>query len=566
MTISRFAFYGRVSTEDQQDPASSKQWQMSRAQSTIDPAGGVIVAEFFDIGKSRSLPWKRRPESAALLETFKDPARGFDAVVVGEPARAFSGNQFGLTFPVFVHYGVELWVPEVGGKVDPGSDAHDLVMSLYGGMSKGERNRIKIRVRSAMAAQAQHEGRFLGGRPPYGYLLADAGAHPNPGKAAIGQRLHGLEPDPIAAPIVARIFREYLNGSGLYSIAEGLTGDDIPSPAAHDPARNRHRDGRAWSKSAVRAILGNPRYTGRNVWNRQRRDEVLVDVEDVAAGHQTKLRWNDKSTWIWSEKPTHEALVSGEDFAKVQDQMAAGAHRPSPMKGRATGRRYALSGLVHCAACGRRMQGTFAHDTARYRCRFPSEYALANKVDHPLTAYVKESAILPRLDSWLAELFDEDNLEAACEALAMSGESDEAAEARAEAARRRLRDCEQRLAKYRQTLDAGAEAAVVAGWMAEVQGERLRAEAELAAASPGGKLTKAQIQDLVHELRDICRSVATADPKDKAEIYAELGVRVTYDPQSRLVSASAGPCTTERVGGGNGTMNPLPHITGELHL
>jgi hypothetical protein len=55
-------------------------------------------------------------------------------------------------------------------------------MSLYGGMSKGERNRIKIRVRSAMAAQAATEGRFLGGRPPYGYRLVDLGAHPSPGR------------------------------------------------------------------------------------------------------------------------------------------------------------------------------------------------------------------------------------------------------------------------------------------------------------------------------------------------------------------------------------------------
>jgi len=31
---------------------------------------------------------------------------------------------------VFVHYGIELSVPEIGGKVDPGSHAHDLVMSL----------------------------------------------------------------------------------------------------------------------------------------------------------------------------------------------------------------------------------------------------------------------------------------------------------------------------------------------------------------------------------------------------------------------------------------------------
>ena len=122
-----------------------------------------------------------------------------------------------------------------------------------------------------MAAQAAIEGRFLGGRPPYGYVLADAGPHPNPAKAATGQQLHRLELDPIAAPVVVRIFEEYVSGKGLYAIARGLTEDGIPSPSAHDPARNRHRvAGRGvWAKSAVRAILKNPRYTGRQVWNRQ---------------------------------------------------------------------------------------------------------------------------------------------------------------------------------------------------------------------------------------------------------------------------------------------------------
>jgi hypothetical protein len=65
-------------------------------------------------------------------------------VIVGEPARAFYGNQLGLTFPFFEHYAVELWVPEVGGSIDTGSDANDLVVSLYGGMSKGDLNRINI--------------------------------------------------------------------------------------------------------------------------------------------------------------------------------------------------------------------------------------------------------------------------------------------------------------------------------------------------------------------------------------------------------------------------------------
>src|SRR5205807_4634370 len=188
----RFAFYGRVSTEDQQDPESSKQWQLHRSRQLIEPAGGVVVAEFFDIGQSRSLPWKRRPEAARLLAALARPDRGFEAVVIGEPQRAFSGNQFALTFPVFQHHGVDLWVPEVGGRIDPNSEAHDMVMTLFGGMSKGERMRIKTRVRSAMAAQADLEGRYLGGRPPYGYRLREVGPHPNPAKAADGKMSHQL--------------------------------------------------------------------------------------------------------------------------------------------------------------------------------------------------------------------------------------------------------------------------------------------------------------------------------------------------------------------------------------
>ena len=154
----KFAFYGRVSTEDQQDPESSRGWQLTRSRALIDARDGVIVAEFFDVDKSRSIPWQRRPQATELLAELKNPNHEFDAVVVGEPHRAFYGNQYGLTFPLFEHYGVPLWVPEVGGPIDPRNEAHDLVMSVFGGMSKGERNRIKIRVKAAMGAQAKNEG------------------------------------------------------------------------------------------------------------------------------------------------------------------------------------------------------------------------------------------------------------------------------------------------------------------------------------------------------------------------------------------------------------------------
>lgn len=546
----RFAFYGRVSTEDQQDPASSRNWQLVRSRQVIEAAGGEIVEEFFDIGQSRSLPWKRRPEAARLLETFKDPARGFNSVVIGEPQRAFYGHQFGLTFPVFVHYGVGLWVPEVGGAVDPGSEAHDLVMSLYGGMSKGERMRIKTRVRTAMAAQAAIEGRFLGGRPPYGYALADAGPHPNPGKALDGKRLHCLVPDPEAAPVVQRIFAEFIDGTGLHRIATDLTRDGVPSPSAHDPERNPHRatSGGAWAKTAVRAILANPRYTGHQVWNRQRRDEVLIDIEDVGLGHETKMRWNNHAAWVWSERPVHEALIPMETFEVVQTMF--GRTRQSARRTPAEGRHYVLAGILRCGLCGRRMQGQWNHGRPYYRCRFPDDYGIDPQT-HPKSVYVKEGAVVPGLDGWLAGLFDDEHLDHTCEVLAGATEPDPDYEARQTELEARIGDCDRRLSRYREALEhVEGEVVPIVGWIAEVQRERKHLEAQLGRNIPGGKLTKAQVKALVGALRDIVGVLADADPADKAELYAELGVSLTYHADGRLAVEALPRGVDVRVGEG----------------
>jgi site-specific DNA recombinase len=184
----------------------------------------------------------------------------------------------------------------------------------------------------------------LGGRPPYGYQLADAGPHPNPGKAGQGIRLHRLEPDPVTAPVVARIFQEFVSGHGFYAIAEGLTRDGIPSPSAYERARNRHRSGRAWSKSAVRAILLNPRYTGVSVWRKQRRQEVLVDVEDVAAGHRTKMAWNGDRSWIRSAKSAHAALVPNELFERAKALLVSTPDGTARRKRRTTDHPFVLRG------------------------------------------------------------------------------------------------------------------------------------------------------------------------------------------------------------------------------
>ncbi len=78
-------------------------------------------------------------------------------------------------------------------------------------------------------------------------------------------------------------------------------------------------------------------------------------------------------------------------------------------------------------------------------------------------------------------------------------------------------------------------------------------------------MTKEQIRRLVVELRDIVTVLATADPKDKAEVYAELGVRVAYDHHRRVIGVTAGPSTTARVEGVR-PPTPPPALTGELDL
>ena len=66
-------------------------------------------------------------------------------------------------------------------------------------------------------------------------------------------------------------------------------------------------------------------------------------------------------------------------------------------------------------------------------------------------------------------------------------------------------------------------------------------------------MTKEQVRTLVLALHDIASVLATADPKLKAEAYAELGVSIAYDHERRVVTVEARPrgaCANGRVGEG----------------
>ncbi len=521
--------------EDRQDPEASQAWQLRCARMLVEPRGGQIVAEFFDVDKLRSIPPRRRPEAGTLLAQLKNPDRGFDAVVVGEPQWAFYGNQFGNTFELFNHYRVPLWVPEVGGPIDRANEAHELIMLMFGGVSKGERNRIKVRVRTAMAAMAEIEGRYLGGRPPYGYKLINLGPHPNPAKAADGKRLHGLDLDPYAAPVVQRIFQEFLEGKGLFAIAEGLTQDGIPSPSAHDPRRNRHRSGIAWSKSAIRAILTNPRYTGRQVWNRQRKDEALLDVEDITLGHTTKQRWNAHDKWIFSERIVHPQLVDDATFRDVQD-LLAGRGSATPHKEPRTCHPYAFKGLMICGICERKMQSQWVNNAPYYRCTFPREYAISNKLDHPRNVYLREDVILPKVDRWLCKAFAPHCIAQAIDTM-YADQLDDGHDAKAEVIKAKLAQVEAKMARYRAAVEAGGDLEEISKWITEAKAERLKLEAELRTRTGRRKPSREEITAVISKIGDVAQAVRQAPADLKAPVYQRLGLQLTYLPQKAKVRA-----------------------------
>lgn len=400
----RFAFYGRTSTTRFQDRVSSCAWQREVAE-TVVAGRGVITVEFFDSGCSRRVPWSDRPQAAALLEAVQDPDRRFDAVVVGEYERAFYGRQLRSIMPILERHGVQLWLPETDGAVDMSDSTHQALMLLLGAQSQREVLRSRHRVLAAMRAQVCEQGRHLGGRPPYGYRLVDAGPHPNRVHAEWGRRSHRLGPDPKTAPHVRWMFAQRLAEHSVASIARTLNERRVPCPSFVDRERNSHRSGEAWTLRTVAAILANPRYTGHQVWNRQSRDHSDDDDRGRSGtGHDGSerpvQRWNPAEDWAISRRIVHPPLVTQEDFVATQAIRAARANadgRP---------RTYVLAGLVQCGRCGRRMDAHWVHQRAGYRCRHGRSSARPAGTVPAKTVYIREDRILDELPERLTHVVD----------------------------------------------------------------------------------------------------------------------------------------------------------------
>jgi hypothetical protein len=185
------------------------------------------------------------------------------------------------------------------------------------------------------------------------------------------------------------------------------------------------------------------------------------------------------------------------------------------------------------------MQGNFNHGQPHYRCRYPNEYALANHVEHPRAVYLRENQVVPALDRWLATTFTPARVEDTLDNL-VHAQPDTDAETAAD--NRIIGECDRKLATYRATLDAGGDPRVVSEWIAQTQGEKSLAQARLRQRGAARKrLSREQIHYIVTTLTDIAQVIHDADPRDKAEIYSQLGLRLTYHPGKAAVLVEARP-------------------------
>ncbi|MEV0724328.1 hypothetical protein AB0I37_16310 [Micromonospora purpureochromogenes] len=80
-------------------------------------------------------------------------------------------------------------------------------------------------------------------------------------------------------------------------------------------------------------------------------------------------------------------------------------------------------------------------------------------------------------------------------------------------------------------------------------------------------MSRTEITNLVQALGDIVTVLRDADPADKAEVYRQLGLRLTYQPETQTVRAeadlSAHRGVMGRVRGGTRTIAPPPMTIGQ---
>ena len=184
------------------------------------------------------------------------------------------------------------------------------------------------KIRSAFQAK-NLAGKHTSSSVPYGYLKSE-------------QDKNQWVIDPVAAPIVQRIYRMAMEGKGPYQIANILSNEHIEIPAYYHQKLGiglwKTREIKSpyrWGSSTIVHILTNPSYLGHTCNFKTRKH-----FKDKKSHYVDQDQWN-------IIKDTHEPIIDQETYDTVQ-RMRAGIRRYPDGWGEV----HPLAGLLYCADCG----------------------------------------------------------------------------------------------------------------------------------------------------------------------------------------------------------------------
>ena len=175
----------------------------------------------------------------------------------------------------------------------------------------------------------KQEGFYYIAVPPFGYKKINKSGD--------------LEIDEVAADIVRRIFREFLNGKGTYQIAKLLNNEKITTPGIYLKMSNvlNHTTGTTeiWRHTTIKRILTNPIYIGTIVQNKRKKisyksKKMVVLPENMQTKKEKHhLAILDEDTWN-----TVQRMLNNSNSQKIKEE--------DPL----------LKSLLYCYHCHNRLQ------------------------------------------------------------------------------------------------------------------------------------------------------------------------------------------------------------------
>jgi site-specific DNA recombinase len=551
----RWAYFGRVSDKDKQDPSLSIPRQLAKCIEIVRPLGDEITLHYWDIESGRKFIEERGrgadgalygiavPRDGGVTELLADARRGlFDAVIVESIDRLSRKTADSTRVEQELeHLGIGLFTSDEPMTTDATAI---LTRRVKQGVAEWYVRDLIEKSRRGME-ESVRQGWHTGGRAPYGYAL-EAHPHPNPNKAREGKRKHRLILDPLRAPIVLMIFEDYcIRHLGIGAICEKLNRDLSRFPA---PIPNRKDDNGlppTWSRSVIHALLRNPKYTGYNVWGRNDKRPGRPQIRPC-------------EEWIWSPTPTHEPIVSRELFDMVEERASANhkntkAGMPRQHAGSRTpraGRLYPLRGRVRCGLCGHRMEGSHQKGSNWYRCQYVRRRSEAAAIyaDHPQVLGIKEAKVLDAVLTFLnRRVFGPDRLRLLRDELADATSSTwdehkadlERLEGELSSISRSLRAQTLRLEEHE---DPNHPVVALATERIEELSTRKSTVTEaietLTAKRPAGH-NPDEVAAMLDAVPDLRKTLDAASASQLTEIFSAFDVRITYDKANERLNLAA---------------------------